>query len=37
MSDVKKLLILGISGSPRLGSTDYVINEALNYAKSKYD
>ncbi len=37
MSGVKKLLILGISGSPRLGSTDYIINEALNYAKSKYN
>lgn len=37
MSGVKKLLILGISGSPRLGSTDYIINDALNYAKSKFD
>jgi multimeric flavodoxin WrbA len=35
MSGVKKLFILGISGSPRLGSTDYIINEALSYAKSK--
>jgi len=35
MSEEKKILLLGISGSPRLGSTDFIVNEALNYAKSK--
>ena len=31
-----KMKILGISGSPRLASTDYVVKKALNYAKEKY-
>jgi multimeric flavodoxin WrbA len=37
MSEEKKFVLLGISGSPRLGSTDYIVNEALNYAKSKWE
>jgi multimeric flavodoxin WrbA len=28
--------IFGISGSPRLGSTDYVVNAALTYAKNHH-
>lgn len=33
MSDLK---IFGISGSPRVGSTDYAVKAALEYAKDKY-
>jgi len=29
--------VLGISGSPRLKSTDYAVNEALAYARDRYD
>ena len=32
----KKIYLLGISGSPRIGSTDYIVREALNYAKTKF-
>ncbi|MFX1534129.1 MAG: flavodoxin family protein [Promethearchaeota archaeon] len=32
-----KIRILGIAGSPRIGSTDYVVRKALDYAKEKYD
>ena len=28
--------IFGVSGSPRKGSTDYIVNEALEYLKEKY-
>ncbi len=28
--------IFGISGSPRNGSTDYIVNEALKYLEEKY-
>lgn len=31
-----ELKILGISGSPRIGSTDYIVNYALDYAREKY-
>jgi len=37
MNDTKKLLVLGISGSPRVGSTDYIIKDALNHAKTKFE
>ncbi len=29
--------IFGVSGSPRKGSTDYIVNEALKYLEEKYD
>ncbi|MHA1270772.1 MAG: flavodoxin family protein [Candidatus Helarchaeota archaeon] len=32
-----KIRILGISGSPRIGSTDYIVNYALDYAKEKFN
>lgn len=32
-----KLKIIGISGSPRIGSTDYAVKAALSYAEDKYD
>ena len=35
MSD-KKLKIIGISGSPRMGSTDYAVKKALSYAEEKH-
>jgi multimeric flavodoxin WrbA len=28
--------LLGISGSPRLGATDFAVRAALDYAKGKY-
>lgn len=28
--------VLGVSGSPRLKSTDYAVNAALNYARDRY-
>ena len=31
-----KIKILGISGSPRIASTDYIVNYALDYAKEKF-
>ncbi len=31
-----KLKILGISGSPRLASTNFIVKKVLNYAKDKY-
>ncbi|MHA1232170.1 MAG: flavodoxin family protein [Candidatus Helarchaeota archaeon] len=34
---VEKIKILGISGSPRIGSTHYIVNYALKYAKEKYN
>ena len=37
MSDDTSIKLLGISGSPRKGSTDYIVNEALRYAQEKYD
>ena len=37
MSDNEKsIIVLGISGSPRKKATDYVVNEALRFAKEKY-
>ena len=35
MKDVK-IRVFGISGSPRKGSTDYVVRDALRYAEEKY-
>jgi len=32
-----RIKILGISGSPRIGSTDFAVNEALSYASEKYN
>jgi len=32
-----QIRLLGISGSPRIASTDYVIKEALKYANEKYN
>ena len=32
-----QIRLLGISGSPRLASTDFVIREALKYAEEKYN
>jgi multimeric flavodoxin WrbA len=29
--------IFGVSGSPRKGSTDYILNEALKYLEEKYE
>jgi len=29
--------IFGVSGSPRKGSTDYIVNEALKYLEEKYE
>ena len=31
------ITLLGISGSPRLKSTHYAVNEALDYARSRHD
>jgi multimeric flavodoxin WrbA len=33
----EKIKLFGICGSPRKGATDYILQEALNYAKEKYD
>lgn len=35
MSKDKKILVLGISGSPRKGATDYIVNFALDHVKKK--
>jgi multimeric flavodoxin WrbA len=32
----RKIRIFGISGSPRIGSTDYAVRSALDYARDKY-
>jgi multimeric flavodoxin WrbA len=32
----RKLKLIGISGSPRVGSTDYAVKAALGYAEEKY-
>jgi multimeric flavodoxin WrbA len=32
-----KIKLFGICGSPRKGATDYIVQEALKYAKEKYD
>ena len=37
MSVEKKIRLLGISGSPRTGSTDYIVQDALNHAKKKFE
>ncbi len=37
MSDDVTIRLLGISGSPRKKSTDYIVNEALRYAQEKYN
>ncbi|WP_319509035.1 flavodoxin family protein [uncultured Methanolobus sp.] len=37
MSDDTSIRLLGISGSPRKKSTDYVVNEALRFAQEKYN
>ncbi|WMW24051.1 flavodoxin family protein [Methanolobus sediminis] len=36
MSEDRSIRLLGISGSPRRKSTDYVVNEALRFAQEKY-
>ena len=36
MTDIK-LKIIGISGSPRIASTDYAVKKALSYAEEKHD
>lgn len=33
----KKIKLFGISGSPKKGATDYVVQEALRYAQEKFD
>ncbi|KYK35019.1 MAG: flavodoxin family protein [Theionarchaea archaeon] len=33
---MEELRVFGISGSPRIGSTDYVIKSALQYVEEKY-
>lgn len=37
MNSSQKLKVFGISGSPKKGATDYIVQEALKYAKEKYD
>ncbi len=37
MNVKRPVCILGLSGIPRIGSTDFIIREALNYAKSKLE
>ncbi|MHA1266892.1 MAG: flavodoxin family protein [Candidatus Helarchaeota archaeon] len=37
MNVKRPVRILGLSGSPRIGSTDFIIREALDYAKSKLE
>ncbi len=32
----EKIKLFGISGSPRIASTDYIVKEALRYASEKY-
>ncbi|MFX1251342.1 MAG: flavodoxin family protein [Promethearchaeota archaeon] len=32
-----KIKILGISGSPRIGSTDFIVRKTLDYAEEKYN
>jgi len=32
----KKIKLFGICGSPKKGATDYIVQEALKYAKEKY-
>ncbi len=34
--DTGKIKIIGISGSPRIGATDYAVKAALSYAEEKY-
>ena len=34
---VKQYRVLGVSGSPRKAATEYVVQEALKYLKSKYE
>lgn len=36
MDDEQKLRVFGISGSPKKGATDYIVQEALKYAKDRY-
>ncbi|MFH1328615.1 MAG: flavodoxin family protein [Candidatus Bathyarchaeota archaeon] len=33
---MRGIKLAGISGSPRVGATDYAVKKALNYAKEKY-
>ena len=33
----EKIKLFGISGSPKKGATDYIVQEALKYAKEKYN
>ena len=34
---VEKIKIIGISGSPRIASTDFAVKKALSYAEEKYN
>ena len=36
MKSEQKIKLFGISGSPKKGATDYIMQEALEYAKEKY-
>lgn len=37
MNEEQKIKLFGISGSPKKGATDYIVQDALNYAMKKYD
>ena len=37
MNSEQKIRLFGISGSPKKGATDYIVQESLKYAKEKYD
>lgn len=37
MSNPQKIIVLGISGSPRAGSTDFIVKDALNHAQTKFE
>jgi len=37
VNDEHRVKFFGISGSPKKGATDHIVQEALNYAKEKYN
>ena len=37
VNDEHRIKLFGISGSPKKGATDHIVQEALNYAKEKYN
>ncbi len=37
MSNIERIKLFGISGSPKKGATDFIIQEALKYGKEKHD